>query len=73
MKHKTNPINTFLSLIFIMLCLGVSILVLWGFPIGQKIRPILLQETSPTQTVIKYVISNQFCCFSIDLVIIWVN
>ena len=58
MNRKTSIQSSLLGLIFIIVILCLSIVVLWGIPLGQNIRPILLQESEPTLNNISYVISN---------------
>lgn len=57
MKRKTSLKSSIIGLVFPISCLCMSIVVLWGTPIGQKFRPMLLQETTPTPPTINYVVA----------------
>ncbi len=63
LNRKTNPNSSIFVVATIFLCFCGGVVLLWGTPIGQKFRPILLQETTPTPPAINYAVatsSSQF-------------
>lgn len=58
MNRKATPMAQIMVLICALLSLCLGVFVLWGLPIGQKIRPALLQETTPIPPAINYVVTT---------------
>ncbi len=56
MDRKTSFKSSIIGLTLAISCLCVSIVVLWGLPIGQRLRPVLLQESEPILPKISYVV-----------------